>query len=229
VMNWFYVRARYYLANVGRWLTVDPLWPGQKSYGYVNSSPNRAVDPSGLNAMPPPPISCDSFSNDLVLRVCFACKQNPTPVCVHHCNSLASEYYYQCCLKGKKPGPCRRGAGNWFPLEGVGVIPPGGLLIPYPPPQQGSTIAPSCSYLTAPCENCIPNSNRSNGSVSYFDLSGCLSCCSNCSGNKAGCNDACTNYAMFTGVEYINAIGGIFQGRQVHDAWPEVVQPRRLF
>jgi|GEM_PF-3004938 len=48
VMNWFYVRARYYLSNVGRWLTIDPLWPGQHAYGYGLDNPIANSDPSGL-------------------------------------------------------------------------------------------------------------------------------------------------------------------------------------
>ncbi len=33
------VRARLYRPNVPRWLTVDPLWPGQSGYGYVGGRP----------------------------------------------------------------------------------------------------------------------------------------------------------------------------------------------
>ena len=43
-----YVRARYLRTDLGRWMTVDPLWPGEPAYGYARSSPSYDVDPSGL-------------------------------------------------------------------------------------------------------------------------------------------------------------------------------------
>lgn len=42
-----YVRARYYQANRGRWVTVDPLWPGESAYGYAKNNPFRFVDSDG--------------------------------------------------------------------------------------------------------------------------------------------------------------------------------------
>lgn len=44
----FYVRARHYQPNYGRWLTVDPLWPDESAYAYVGNGPANRVDPSGL-------------------------------------------------------------------------------------------------------------------------------------------------------------------------------------
>ncbi len=46
--NWFYVRARFYQQTLGRWLTVDPVWPFQPPYLYGANSPGVNVDPSGL-------------------------------------------------------------------------------------------------------------------------------------------------------------------------------------
>ena len=43
-----YVRARYLRTDVGRWLTVDPFWPGEPAYGYARNAPTKKVDPSGL-------------------------------------------------------------------------------------------------------------------------------------------------------------------------------------
>ncbi len=47
VANWFYVRARFYQQVVGRWLTVDPLWPKESAYCYVGGRPRSITDPSG--------------------------------------------------------------------------------------------------------------------------------------------------------------------------------------
>ncbi len=46
-----YVRARYLRTDLGRWLTVDPLWPMQKAYAYVGNRPVAEIDPSGLVAI----------------------------------------------------------------------------------------------------------------------------------------------------------------------------------
>ena len=43
-----YVRARYYRPNLGRWQTVDPLWPWEDAYDYCRVSPTAQSDPSGL-------------------------------------------------------------------------------------------------------------------------------------------------------------------------------------
>ena len=43
-----YVRARHYSFLDGSWTTVDPLWPGERAYGYVGGRVTAAVDPSGL-------------------------------------------------------------------------------------------------------------------------------------------------------------------------------------
>ena len=42
-----YVRARYLLSNLGRWLTKDPLWPSEAGYVYAGAAPSISVDPSG--------------------------------------------------------------------------------------------------------------------------------------------------------------------------------------
>ena len=42
-----YVRARYYRPNLGRWQTVDPLWPSEDAYLYGINSPVALIDPSG--------------------------------------------------------------------------------------------------------------------------------------------------------------------------------------
>ena len=44
-----YVRARHYMPQRGRWLTVDPLWPRERAYNYALAIPNVFVDPSGRN------------------------------------------------------------------------------------------------------------------------------------------------------------------------------------
>ncbi len=43
-----YIRARYYIASIGRWNTVDPLWPAVRPYMYASNKPASDTDPTGL-------------------------------------------------------------------------------------------------------------------------------------------------------------------------------------
>jgi RHS repeat-associated protein len=42
-----YVEARHYASALGRWTTVDPLWPTERAYAYVGGNPVNKLDPSG--------------------------------------------------------------------------------------------------------------------------------------------------------------------------------------
>ena len=42
-----YVRARHYSKTSGKWPTIDPLWPSEDAYIYVDGMVLRAIDPSG--------------------------------------------------------------------------------------------------------------------------------------------------------------------------------------
>ncbi len=60
--NRFYVRRRYYAADMGRWYSQDPVGfiDGANRYGYVKNGPLTRIDPSGLFeveefTIPPPP------------------------------------------------------------------------------------------------------------------------------------------------------------------------------
>ncbi|MBS1722989.1 MAG: hypothetical protein JSS66_08565 [Armatimonadetes bacterium] len=55
-----YVRARMYMASRGRWATVDPLWPWEQQYDYINSMPSGGTDPSGLRRCS---TECDAGGN----------------------------------------------------------------------------------------------------------------------------------------------------------------------
>jgi RHS repeat-associated protein len=43
-----YVRARTLRQDLGRWMTVDPLWPNEHAYRYVRCTPITLVDEYGL-------------------------------------------------------------------------------------------------------------------------------------------------------------------------------------
>jgi len=44
-----YVRARELMKKTGRWLQVDPLWPGERTFGYCESNPTSHTDELGLD------------------------------------------------------------------------------------------------------------------------------------------------------------------------------------
>ncbi|ARU41493.1 hypothetical protein CCB80_10250 [Armatimonadetes bacterium Uphvl-Ar1] len=46
-----YVRARWYSSVSGSWGSVDPIWPMEPAYGYVNGNPAMKADPSGFMAV----------------------------------------------------------------------------------------------------------------------------------------------------------------------------------
>ena len=43
-----YVRARHYSSLQGMWSTVDPLYPSERAYGYVENRVTVGIDPSGM-------------------------------------------------------------------------------------------------------------------------------------------------------------------------------------
>jgi len=131
VGNRLYVRRRILRPQTTAWQTVDPLWPRQRKFIYVSACPTSKTGPSGLQVAPRC-FGCNSSTNDLVYKVCTDCQFQHTPGCQISCNDLASAYYFQCCPEGKKPGPCLRPPGDWYPISGVGVVPP--PIYPYPPP-----------------------------------------------------------------------------------------------
>ncbi|ARU39813.1 hypothetical protein CCB80_01105 [Armatimonadetes bacterium Uphvl-Ar1] len=44
----YYVRARHYAAILGNWTSVDPLWPSEMAYGYVENRVMTGVDYWGM-------------------------------------------------------------------------------------------------------------------------------------------------------------------------------------
>jgi|GEM_PF-5507846 len=42
-----YVRRRHYSTESGAWTTVDPFWPAESAYVYVNGRPCLDIDPTG--------------------------------------------------------------------------------------------------------------------------------------------------------------------------------------
>jgi RHS repeat-associated protein len=65
--NRIYVRARTYQPNYARWMTVDPLWPGESAYGYARGNPVRWGDRSGKGCLSTShvkiiPVACPSWA-----------------------------------------------------------------------------------------------------------------------------------------------------------------------
>ena len=62
-----YVRARHYMPHKSRWLTVDPLWPGQRAYCYAYTRPLDRSDRSGLG-----PQATEEMARSAIAKACMA-------------------------------------------------------------------------------------------------------------------------------------------------------------
>jgi RHS repeat-associated protein len=93
-----YVRARYLLNNLGRWLTKDPLWPSEPGYVYAGAAPSMWGDPSGkmgpislvmpyLEPSDPPRIN--HGRPGMIIRVVDACTRSP--FCVSCARAVAEK------------------------------------------------------------------------------------------------------------------------------------------
>jgi len=182
-----YVRFRYLDRSVGAWQTLDPIWPSQKAFIYVNSSPLVNQDPSGLRCealvllLPPPlpwPPTCDKRWNDVVVSTCRAC--NEDSACQSKCDLFAGMYYEACAVAGKKPFRSPMPGEHWNIRPGKGAVPiyrprrPHiGLDLPYTGPVYQVPDYPSNTFYGTPWP-CIDNSKSGNEGI--FDLAGCIRC-----------------------------------------------------
>ncbi len=155
-----YVRARHYLTDKGRWLTVDPLWPNEQAYGYVGNMPSVGVDYDGASThvqmpwepkpkpmpnpgvgpspVPSPCASCICW-NRFVFEYCNACyKRNSWFACQLQCSAMADWYYRAC--KGPRPYPPY--LQPWRPQNPSPTFPPS-QIVPDPFPPGPPCIPPS--------------------------------------------------------------------------------------
>jgi RHS repeat-associated protein len=107
--NSHYVRARHYSYITGNWSTVDPLWPDESAYGYVDGSTTSSVDPSGRNGR------VQLGRSELDRAKCDLCafqmKQFWFNTFAHHCNHQYTHCMACCVLTGLTNNPeCARGA-----------------------------------------------------------------------------------------------------------------------
>ena len=97
-----YVRARHYIPQKARWVTVDPLWPQERAYGYGNTSPTVNIDPRGNQSFPRliRKISIENDSFDWLIDL-ICCMSPWHPLC-----RFAQYRYGRCCgLMARCNGP----------------------------------------------------------------------------------------------------------------------------
>lgn len=95
-----YVRARYLTTNLARWLTVDPLWPREKAYGYARSAPQSFTDRSGLGP-------CDQ-------NACSKLGTSPSGICIAAMCSMDSAVNLLSILQGmENSGELGEDIWNW--------------------------------------------------------------------------------------------------------------------
>ncbi len=109
VGSFLYVRARFLRQALARWQTLDLLWPFERAYAYVGSSPLTYVDPTGLIPRLPVGSDCAGWAKYLpgMLKRCEALPNNS--VCISQWNNLACAYAAQCL---HKPCSIRIGGGG---------------------------------------------------------------------------------------------------------------------
>ena len=92
-----YVRARHYGLKAGQWTSVDPLWPEQPVFLYVNCSPATLIDVSGKEI---PPLGGYSDPRKYINK-CWECAtaiwDKWVPLTIHYCNG-AYAHCMACCV-----------------------------------------------------------------------------------------------------------------------------------
>jgi len=108
-----YVRARSYRADLGRWLSLDPYWPGEPAYQYVEGSPTVLADPSGLQSRGcpthggEPGCRFDGYPGSERDPAYWHCKPRPRG------ESPPSDYVLPYPYLDTSPNPFKFGYGNW--------------------------------------------------------------------------------------------------------------------
>ena len=101
-----YVRARYLRTDLGRWMTVDPLWPGEAAYGYADGRPSEQSDPLGLMPCRTTNGACGVFICDmfdlgpLFPSHTYMCVKGPHGGCAGGISMWGHEDETQCCESG---------------------------------------------------------------------------------------------------------------------------------
>ena len=100
-----YVRARHFSKTIGRWNTVDPLWPIESAYGYAGGRIINSVDPSGLQVK-----DWGEFDGRRNCNTCTVSIKQWFDTKAHHCNH-AYTHCMACCVLTEVASPdCARGA-----------------------------------------------------------------------------------------------------------------------
>ncbi|RYG93546.1 MAG: RHS repeat-associated core domain-containing protein [Alphaproteobacteria bacterium] len=121
-----YNRARTYARETGRWTSVDPLWPDESAYGYVEGNPVNRIDPSGMQSQGllvplPSPGVIEPGSFKFACNTCAKeIHKNWWSVPAHYCNSNYA-HCTACCtlsvLSGAKCAAIHQTAQNFFPSK----------------------------------------------------------------------------------------------------------------
>ena len=223
----FYVRLRTLRADLSRWVTVDPLWPGEPAYHYALNLPVQFNDPFGLQVMPAPPwnpkpppviapvpptgpVTCTPAWNDFVFQYCSWCANQPIKgLCQSLCDAYAGDYYRACHKPPRRPKP----GEHWGPRPAPGK----GIIAPSPPPP------PPPAHCFAPAPDCGPDINdclklqappNVGGVIGFPNTPACRACCNKipgkpeCGNKWDRCQDSCTAGHWLWYQLWLNQFGG---------------------
>jgi RHS repeat-associated protein len=145
----FYVRARYLMSDLTRWLSVDPLWPSEPAYGYARATPALVSDPTGLK--PPCKDPCQSLPNDGYGHcVALLCSMKNAKDMIDALRKMFSpgeipdyiKRLIEALQKGQNPGPgecCKQAGGGGGKGGGKGF-----------PKNPGEAIGQLCKHVKGP-------------------------------------------------------------------------------
>jgi RHS repeat-associated protein len=184
-----YVRARVYRQTLGRWMTVDPLWPSESAYGYVNGRPLDWSDPSGMRVqlckgqIGPIPGVADHWL--LIIDSAFCknrveysfngvlidgCTVPPSPGCKRVTEPGDSDRCTDIFLTSEQEKCLCRNVGN---LINIGPVTPGDAWLPGPHPiglgpPLGTNQWPRYSFATHNCQNFVNSMLQGCGARPYM-------------------------------------------------------------
>jgi len=154
-----YVRARHLRADLTRWLTTDPKWPGARAYGYAGGRPTYVADPTGCDWLKAYCLAAVALMSASICALCVA----GDVIMVGSLTIVCTELIIALCATGLGTG-----LGE---LICAGDAPP-------PPPETGSCVDDCMSVTPWPAFSaCMKRCQRMHLCFRQWDRGDCTCYC----------------------------------------------------